>query len=157
MKTNEIIDQLTQLHQLDVDSVEALEEAIITLDNEKLRKRIEIFRSEHLMNIQSLEELILDLGGQRPTHGQDIKGFLIEGVTKLRSALGEKQALKAIKQNEEISTKKYEAALLSLQQLHASRGIIETVKGLLHREYGHYQEVQKLIDYPELIESKRSA
>lgn len=37
MKTNEIIDELVNLHQLDVDAIEAYEEAIDSMENDVFR------------------------------------------------------------------------------------------------------------------------
>lgn len=157
MKTNEIVDELRDLHQLDVDAVEAYEEAIESMESDVNRRNLEKFRSEHLQHVQDLEECIVKLGGNRPERGQDVKGYLIEGMTKLRSALGEKQALKAMKQNEEITNKRYEKALSRLRDLSASREVMDLVSKNREDERKHLDFIKEVIDHPHTGSSKRSA
>src|SRR5262249_52746952 len=60
-------------------------------------------------SVMELEGAVRALGGQ-PATGRDLKGFFIEGFTAIMSR-GDRSALVAMRGNEEITTRRYEAAL----------------------------------------------
>ena len=104
-----------------------------------------------------MEELIVKLGGTRPDRDQDVKGYLIEGMTKLRSALGEKQALKAMKQNEEITNKRYQKALDKFRDASVGHEVIDLVSKNREDERKHLDFIKEVIDHPHSVSDKRSA
>ena len=157
MKTQRTINQLKKLHQFEVDFVETYEEALANMESDLILKKMKAFRGEHLLNIQRLEEMILSLGGERPNRKQDIKGHLLEGMTKLRSALGQRQALKAMKQNEELSIKNYQSILEELKAIGANKNITAIVAELLDHEFEHHQFIQAEIDNDSFDQSQYSA
>ncbi|MEX0797941.1 MAG: demethoxyubiquinone hydroxylase family protein [Bacteriovoracaceae bacterium] len=111
---DKIIKKLEDLHQLDFDAVKAYEEAIERIKNPTIKNKLTEYKNDHLNHLQNLEELIVSKGGEKPDRKKDIKGYLIEGMTLIRSSMGDEQALKAMRQNEEITNKKYADALKEL-------------------------------------------
>lgn len=111
MNNAEIAKKLTKLAQLDIDAVEAYNQAIESIDNTKLHQAISRFRDDHIRHIDELSAAIHALGEEPPKRTQDIKGFLIEGFTAIRSATGLEGALKAMRTNEKLTNNAYEDAL----------------------------------------------
>ena len=111
METNKISESLISLAQLDIDAVHAYEQAIEKIGVDHVREQLIQFRNDHQRHVTELSPLISRLGGQPPEFKKDFKGYLIEGMTALRSVTGTEGALKAMKTNEELTNKKYEAAL----------------------------------------------
>lgn len=103
--------RLKGLMQVDVDAVEAYNEAIERVDSQELRSRLSSFRDDHQRHISDLQSAIRDMGAEPPDTDPDFKGKLIEGMTALRSSMGDEQALKAMRQNEQITNNAYEDAL----------------------------------------------
>jgi uncharacterized protein (TIGR02284 family) len=96
---------------LDVDAVRAYEEAISHIDDAAIRGRLQQYRDDHQRHVEDLRAVIVGLGGEAEEPRPDAKGMLIEGMTKLRSAMGQEQAIKAMHQNEEITNKQYRDAV----------------------------------------------
>lgn len=112
MMTNEdMIANLNSLIQLDMDAVQAYEQALDHIDMMMIRIQISDFRDDHQAHIRNLSALVHALGGNPTEYSRDLKGFLIEGFTALRSVTGTEGALKAMQSNEKLTNAKYEAAL----------------------------------------------
>ena len=110
--TDEMIEQLDDLIQLDHDAVQAYSQAIQRLDAEDLavRHELESFRADHERHITDLQNAIRALGGEPREISRDLKGALLEGFTALRSATGTLGALKAMQTNEKHTNKAYSRA-----------------------------------------------
>lgn len=102
---------LKGLMQVDIDAVEAYDEAIERIDSRDLRSRLSEFRNDHKRHIDQLQSAIKDMGTEPPEIHPDFKGRLIEGMTALRSAMGDESALKAMRRNEKTTNHAYEDAL----------------------------------------------
>ena len=113
MKDNDqkIIDQLNDLIQLDYDAVQAYDLALQHIADADAADDLELFKSDHERHIVELHAVVTVLGGVPKQLGRDLKGILIEGMTKLRSATGTTGALKAMRVNEKLTNKTYEKAL----------------------------------------------
>ena len=111
METKEIRDKLNDLMRLDVDAVHAYDEAIERIEDETVRTRLSEFRDDHQRHVDDLRSAISGMGGEPEEAKKDVKGHLIEGMTKLRSAMGDEQALRAMEQNEEITNRSYRDAM----------------------------------------------
>lgn len=113
MKDNDqkVIDQLNDLIQLDYDAVQAYDLALEHIDDPDAGDDLEVFKADHERHIVELTAVITVLGGEAKELRRDVKGLLIEGMTKLRSVTGTKGALKAMRMNEKITNKTYEKAL----------------------------------------------
>jgi len=110
MDTEELIDRLNGLMRLDVDTVHAYEEAIERIDAQATVTRLQTYREDHLRHIDEIRLLIMGLGGQPNETKPSLKGRLLEVMTVMRSALGDQQTLKAVKQTEEITDRTYRDA-----------------------------------------------
>jgi uncharacterized protein (TIGR02284 family) len=142
----DIIKRLEDLHKLDFDAVNAYEAAIERVENTRVRTKLQEYKRDHEQHLDSLEELIVSKGGQRPERKKDVKGFLIEGMTVLRSSMGDEQAMKAMRQNEEVTNKKYYDALKDLS------GDEQVMKVLNHNysdERKHLSFIKEFLNYPE--------
>jgi uncharacterized protein (TIGR02284 family) len=106
-----VIEVLSDLVQLDVDATYAYEQALKQIDDKKIYADIEGFRDDHLRHIDELSALIKELGGTPPDKSRDLKGFVIEGFTALRSVTGTKGALSAMEGNEKLTNKNYQSAI----------------------------------------------
>lgn len=104
------IDKLNELLMLDHDAVKAYSSAIEHIDIPYVKERLAEFRGDHERHITNLRELIVRLGGEPKDH-VDFKGPFIDALTKARSMMGNEQAIKAMKSNEELTNKKYSEAL----------------------------------------------
>ena len=109
--TNELLKELESLAKLDVDAVFAYSSAIERIDLPDVKNQLTLFRADHERHISDLTPFIVRLGGQAPTRTPDLKGYIIQGFTAIRSMMGNEAALKAMKGNEELTNKTYEKAL----------------------------------------------
>jgi uncharacterized protein (TIGR02284 family) len=105
----EAITTLNELIYLDVDAVSAYRQAIDACEVAEVKSQLITFKGDHERHVTELEGLVRSLGGE-PASGRDLKGFFIEGFTAIMSR-GDRSALLAMRANEEITTRKYEAAL----------------------------------------------
>lgn len=106
-----VIDKLTDLMQLDIDAVEAYDQALKNIKSADIHAQISQFRADHVQHIEALSALIKQYGGIPPERTKDFKGFLIKGMTAIQSVMGEKAALQAMKMNEKLTNSMYERAL----------------------------------------------
>lgn len=111
MDTKNAIDKLNKLIQLDIDAAEAYKQALKNIDNKEVFDTINQFCLDHERHIVELTQAIRNLGGTAIERSQDMKGFLIEGFTAIRSATGTEGALKAMKMNEKLTNYQYNEAV----------------------------------------------
>lgn len=111
METDEMYKRLNDLMHLDVDAVRAYDETIEKIDDTVVATQLREYREDHQRHVDDLRAAVMRVGGQPEEARPDFKGMLIEGMTKLRSAMGEEQALKAMHQNEEVTNRHYRDAL----------------------------------------------
>ncbi len=102
---------VNDLIQLDVDAFYTYSEAIKNITETDIKQKMEEFQKDHERHIKDLSMELKELGGIPIKHNRDLKGFVIEGMTALRSLTGTNGALKAMITNEETTNKKYEDAL----------------------------------------------
>jgi uncharacterized protein (TIGR02284 family) len=110
MNTRDAADKLNSLIRLDADAVNAYTQAINRIEEPDIRKQLESYRDDHKAHIDSLTEIIENLGEQPVEPTKDLKGFLIEGFTKIRSMGGTPAALQAMENNEKLTNRKYAEA-----------------------------------------------
>ena len=104
-------EEINSLIQLDIDAVEAYDQAIKNTDHGEIRANLQRFQKDHESHIETLSKELKKLGEKPPERTKDIKGFLIEGFTAIRSLTGTEGALKAMLMNEKLTTKTYHDAL----------------------------------------------
>ena len=108
----DVIKELNDLIQLDFDAVKTYEAAIHRLDDEiEIREDLEMFRRDHLRHIDELTRVVQSLGGETEEPSRDLKGVLLEAMTKLRSVTGTLGTLKAMRTNEHLTNKAYDRAI----------------------------------------------
>jgi rubrerythrin len=112
MDTNDIVEELNELVQLDYDASKTYEQALQNIDegDADVRADLESFRADHLRHIAELRTVVEEHGGAPIELGRDVKGVLLEGMTKLRSVTGTLGALKAMRMNEKLTNRSYERA-----------------------------------------------
>lgn len=110
MTTHEIVDHLKALIQLDIDAAYAYTQAINRIEYHDIQKKLADFRDDHVNHRDGLSALVREMGGVPPEDTPDLKGYLIEGFTALRSMMGTKSALEAMRSNERLTNKKYAEA-----------------------------------------------
>ena len=143
--TNDLADEIMKVVQLDIDAVLAYTQAIDGIEAAHLdvRNQLEIFKSDHERHIVELGDALLAGGHTPPEFKRDAKGFLIEGMTAIRSAIGTKQALKAMRQNEVLTNKKYDEAL-------GLQGVLDDLREILVRgredERRHLDYIEQAIE-----------
>jgi uncharacterized protein (TIGR02284 family) len=103
----DVIKTLNELIQLDFDASRTYEQAIERVQDPMIREDLELFRADHERHIVELTSAVEDLGGEVEEVSRDVKGVLLEGVTRLRSATGTLGALRAMRLNEKLSNRAY--------------------------------------------------
>lgn len=113
MEINDIVEELNELIQLDYDATKTYEQAIAAIDegDTEVRAVLESFRDDHLRHIEALRTVIEAHGGAALEPSRDLKGVLLEGMTKLRSVTGTLGALKAMRMNEKLTNRSYDRAV----------------------------------------------
>jgi rubrerythrin len=108
----QIVDALNDLIQLDYDASKTYEQALeyVHEDDREVRADLESFRLDHLRHIEELSRLVAAEGGTPLEPVRDVKGALLEGLTRLRSVTGTLGALKAMRLNEKLTNRSYDHA-----------------------------------------------
>ena len=109
MEQKEIHRKIRSLIQLDIDAVHAYQQAIDKTEHRGVRDQLNLFRKDHERHVRELSAKLVGMGEKAPD-SPDLKGYLIEGFTSLRSSTGTKGALKAMQTNEKLTNRKYEEA-----------------------------------------------
>jgi uncharacterized protein (TIGR02284 family) len=108
---SQLIESLSSLVQLDIDAYFAYETAIEMIDADRVKLMLSRFKKDHRRHISVLSTLITSLGGSPPEMSRDLKGYLIDGYTQLRSVTGTVGTLKAMSSNEKLTSSTYRKAL----------------------------------------------
>jgi demethoxyubiquinone hydroxylase (CLK1/Coq7/Cat5 family) len=113
---DDVVDRLKSLIQIDVDATIAYSQALAGIDDEHsdIRAQLEQFKDDHVRHVEDLSNALAAFGHDPPEPQQDVKGFVIAGMTAIRSKLGTRQTLKAMRQNELLTNKMYDAAMEGL-------------------------------------------
>jgi rubrerythrin len=103
-----VVDHLNKLIQLDFDAALTYKDALVHVDDPSARIDLESFLVDHERHVMELSSIVRDLGGSPINVHRDIKGALLEGVTKLRSRSGTVGALRAMRMNEKLTNRVYD-------------------------------------------------
>lgn len=121
----DLIRELNDLIELDFDAIEAYEAAVNRLRNDEWKTRLRAFRDDHRRHVDNLTMRVRTLGGE-PATGPDAMSLLTQGKVVIGNILGGDHAiLLAMRANEEVTNKRYEAALASDELDADTRGIVE--------------------------------
>jgi len=144
MERRDIIERLNDLIQLDVDAVEAYDHAIKHMEYADIRKRFLDFQDDHKTHISELSAFVQQLDGKPIKPKPDLRGYLLEVFTALRSVTSTQGALEAMKRNETLTNEKYrEAADLDLPE-----EFIIILRTNLSQEIRHLQYIEEILDNP---------
>jgi rubrerythrin len=136
---------IRKMIQLDIDAVHAYEQALVKIDDREIKSQISAFRDDHRRHIDDLSDYLRNHNETVPKMERDLKGFLIEGFTALRSATGTEGALKAMKSNEKITNSQYQDAIDEVE--------LEDARVLLQKNYEdekrHLAYIEQVLDSKE--------
>jgi rubrerythrin len=112
MDNEDVIKLLNELIQLDYDASKTYDEALehVACTDSEVCIDLRAFRRDHVRHIAELSTMIENMGGTPIELSRDVKGLLLEGMTKLRSVTGTMGALKAMRMNEKLTNRSYEKA-----------------------------------------------
>ena len=144
MERTEVINRLNDLIQLDVDAVEAYEQAMKHVKYDDIRKKFEQFRDDHKGHIGSLSSLVQMLDGRPAKASPDLKGYLLEAFTALRSLTGTKGALEAMMTNEKLTNRKYGQAV----ELDFPEHVMKLVRDNRTHEELHINYIREVLAIP---------
>ncbi|MCC2656891.1 MAG: ferritin-like protein [Panacagrimonas sp.] len=106
-----VIKALNELIELDHDAIEAYRAAIDRLESPDFKSALTAYCADHERHTRNLSDVVRRLGGT-PASGPDMKKFLTKGKVVLADLVGGDHAiLTAMRMNEEVTNKAYEAAL----------------------------------------------
>ncbi|HEY3449419.1 MAG TPA: DUF2383 domain-containing protein [Myxococcales bacterium] len=131
MDPKDLNKELSSLAQLDIDAIHAYDQAIHNIDVTSVREQLTQFKADHERHVRDLSVIIQRFGGQAPSFSPDFKGYVLQGFTALRSAMGTEGALKAMKGNEELTNRTYSNAL--------GKGFPVDVLAVLQKNYADEQ------------------
>lgn len=103
-----VVDHLNKLIQLDFDASLTYKDALVHIDDLVVRLDLEDFLRDHERHVMELSSIVRDLSGTPIEAHRDLKGALLEGVTKLRSRTGTLGALRAMRSNEKLTNRVYD-------------------------------------------------
>lgn len=106
-----LVETLCSLCQYDIDAVYAYEQVLGNIDTADVHQRLTQFREDHERHVLELSSVIFGFGGTPPTVNRDLKGFLMEGYSLLRSPTGTEGALKAMRFGEIMTNRAYADAM----------------------------------------------
>lgn len=142
MSDKDVIHTLNELIQLDFDATKIYDQAIERADDPIVREDLELFRADHERHIMELTRAVEELGGEALEVSRDIKGVLLEGMTKLRAATGTLGALRAMRMNEKLTNRSYDKAA----QKELPAGALGIVTRGLEDERRHLAAIEAHID-----------
>ncbi|WP_437680776.1 PA2169 family four-helix-bundle protein [Sorangium sp. So ce131] len=125
----DVIEVLNDLIQLDRDAIASYEQAIKACEHVQTREMLARFRDDHARHVVDLSAHVAALGGVA-AQDRDLKGKIIEGFTAITS-VGDHSALLAMRGNEELSNRYYEAAL--------NEALTTEARDIVERNYGDEQ------------------
>lgn len=111
MENREIAKELKSLCQLDIDAIHAYNETLHHLDLKEVKNTVEKFKGDHERHVKDLSALIRSLGEEPPSFKPDIKGYMLDVFTKIRSLTGNEGAIKSLKSGEDLTNKRYGEAV----------------------------------------------
>lgn len=107
LNSEQLINDLNDLIELDYDAIAAYESAIEKLEAQGLKNQLNTFLEDHQKHIINLSQHVREAGGE-PADGPDMMKILTMGKVALAQLAGDGGILKAMRINEEVTNKTYE-------------------------------------------------
>jgi len=149
---------LNDLSQLDFDATCTYREALSHVTDLDVKVDLDSFLADHERHVMELAAVIRDLGGTPIEVHRDLKGALLEGMTKLRSR-GTLGALRAMRMNEKLTNRSYDRAahaymppigqIIVLENLEDERRHLAVIEAHIHRLTGDVIGVQPYVPSPQ--------
>lgn len=140
--SEEILDGLNDLLQLDHDAIGAYDIAIEKLESPEYAQQIRGFRSDHERHIQGLNELIVQLGGT-PANEPHATAPLKQALQNLGAKAGDKGVLIAFRANELQVRTKYDGYASKANRWPAN--VKETIDRNALDEERHYRWIAETL------------
>jgi rubrerythrin len=147
-----VVDHLNKLIQLDYDASLTYKDALVHVDDAFVRADLEMFLRDHERHIMELTTIVRDLGGEPIAVHRDLKGAVLESLTKLRSRSGTLGALRAMRMNEKLTNRVYDREAGIYMPPIAQAIVMEN----LEDERRHLANIQGHIDRILMIDAQRS-
>ena len=138
MSKSEIINHLTYLYKHDLALCDVYKDVIKNVGDQGIKKRLEEFLKDHENHLHTLERLIQDHEGDKPSDWRDLKGVLLDLYTQLRALTGNKGALKALQTAEKSALSAYEKEAPSGLSEEAQKRLRKHLED--ERKHGEYLE-----------------
>lgn len=142
MEKRDLVKELNSLCKLDIDAYFAYQETLHHIEEKEIKANIERFRVDHERHIKDISEELRTLGEKPPEFSRDLKGYVLDVFTKVRSLTGTEGALKALKGGEETTNKKYGAAV----KLDFPTNIKTLIERNYHDEQNHLKWIENAIN-----------
>lgn len=137
-----ILKGLVSLTQANVDTFHANEQALKNVDVARLRLQIHQIQRDH-------ERHAIELAGALERHDvtppalvRDLKGYLIEGYTAIRSVTGLEGALRAMLANERMLNRAYDTML----EMSLPADLKELLRHNRQDERNHHECIRRMLD-----------
>src|SRR5262245_47875812 len=122
---DDAVQTLNDLIHLDIDAIHAYRQAIDACTVPEIRDHLTAFKADHERHVLDLQAAVRKLGAE-PAAERDLKGFFIEGFTAIAS-MGDRSALYAMRTNEEITNRRYEAARRAIVDIDLSKLVAQNL------------------------------
>ncbi len=109
-ESEEVVSDLNDLIELDYDAIAAYQAAIERLESAAYKTKLTEFLGDHKRHVEELGTEVRKEGGNPPTDGDAMK-IMTKGKVVIADLFGDEAILKAMRANEEVTNKKYEAAV----------------------------------------------
>jgi len=110
IKTDKLIDELSDLIRFDLDAIGAYDEAIEKIDNSVIRSQLESFRADHERHVVELSAIVRQHGGS-PPEKPGARGILRKTMTRIAGLMGVEATLSAMRSNERVLGDQYQRRL----------------------------------------------
>lgn len=149
-----VCEQLNKLILLDFDAAVTYREALVHIDDPGARSDLHAFLGDHERHVQELAQVVRDLGRVPVEAHRDIKGIVLEGMTRLRSR-NTLAALRAMRTNEWLTNRIYDRSAeyfmppigqaIVLENLADERRHFAVIESHISRLSGrHYYDVNRI-------------
>jgi len=142
MDNSDIVKELRSLCQLDIDAIHAYNECLKHIDITVIKKDVEQFRADHERHVKDLSALIHSFKEKAPEFSPDLKGYMLDVFSKLRSLTGTEGALKSLRGGENLTNKPYARAI----DLDFPANIKNVIAANYKDEQRHLKYVEEAID-----------
>lgn len=142
MDNSDIVKELRSLCQLDIDAIHAYNECLKHIDITEVKRNVEQFRADHERHVKDLSALIHSFKEKAPEFSPDLKGYMLDIFSKIRSLTGTEGALKSLRGGENLTNKRYARAI----ELDFPANIKNVIAANYKDEQRHLKYVGEAID-----------